>query len=435
VSRSGTVSPREEQGPSFWRLNGINAFWFTSQGLWNSVYILLAVSAALIAPADKELVVGRATAAGGVLAVLVPIAAGMLSDRTRGRWGRRTPWILGGTAINLVGLGLLAWSPSVPALIAAFMVLQLGNNAASAAFAALIPDIVAEPRRGRASGLLNSASILGTIACLGLTLAALGAYGSTSRGVTASYAGIAALLVLSLGLALALLREPVLASSSSSAGLADLLAGTVASLRQPDFVWVIATRTVQTLGIWTILPFITFYFQDVARADNFGAASDLWLLVVLAASTGPALLCGYLSDRTGRRKLFVYLSSGLQTAVAAVLLFSLITDLRWMYALGIAFGVGYGAYSAVDWALACDVLPAPQRSAARDMALFHVAYTLPQVVAPALLAPALVALNRPGGAVLGLSTGSDLGFRAVFATATIWFVLATVMVRNIRGVR
>ena len=97
--------------PGFWRLNGINTFWAASQGMWNAVYVLLAISAAVVAPTQKALVVSRATAVGGVLAVLVPVAAGWLSDRTRTRWGRRTPWIAAGAAVNVCGLALLAWAP------------------------------------------------------------------------------------------------------------------------------------------------------------------------------------------------------------------------------------------------------------------------------------------------------------------------------------
>src|SRR5207249_7524579 len=92
------------EAPGFWRLNGINTFWAASQGMWNAVYVLLAISAAVVAPSEKALVVSRATAVGGVLAVLVPVAAGWLSDRTRTRWGRRTPWIAAGAAVNVVGL-------------------------------------------------------------------------------------------------------------------------------------------------------------------------------------------------------------------------------------------------------------------------------------------------------------------------------------------
>jgi hypothetical protein len=68
------------------------------------------------------------------------------------------------------------------------------------------------------------------------------------------------------------------------------------------------------------------------------------------------------------------------------------------------------------------------------MGVFHVAYTLPQVFAPALLAPVLYRLNQPGS-IAGVTTGPGAGYRAVFATAAVWFVLATVMVRRIRKVR
>src|SRR5215472_4511917 len=247
TTRSEAPVPSVEAGgasgaPGFLRLNGINSFWFASQGMWNSIYILLAISAALLAPDQKELVIGRATAAGGVFAVLVPIVAGALSDRTSGRWGRRTPWIVGGTVVNLIGLALLAWAPSVGILVAAYLVLQLGNNAAAAAFAGIIPDVVPEERHGGASGLLNTASILGTIGCLGITLVMLSAFGSTALGVASSYAVIAALLLLALVVSVALLRErPAPGTGALSRPRAAVLREAFAPLRSHDFFWVVAT--------------------------------------------------------------------------------------------------------------------------------------------------------------------------------------------------
>lgn len=435
------ASSQPQTGPRFWRLNGINLFWFASQGLWNATYVLLAVAASLIAPRSKELVVGQATALGGVLAVVVPVAVGWLSDRTSSRFGRRTPWIVGGTVLNLAGFGLLIWSGSVPALLFAYVVFQLGNNASEAAFAAVIPDVVPQEARGGASGLLNTASILGTVTCLALTVVLLKVFGSTSTGVNAAWAAIAVLLAACLAVSMVLLREPPhrsLRRPRSAPGPAAVLAGLAAllkPLRDRDFRWVLLTRILQTLGIWTILPFVAFYFQDVVKADNYGATSSLWLLCVLAGGILPALACGILSDRWGRRKLFVYVSSGLQAAVSCVLLLTLVRDVWVLYALGVLFGVGFGAYSAVDWALACDVLPDREHSAAGGMALFHVAYTLPQVFAPALLAAALSNLNRGGSMFLGMPTGGNLGFRVVFASASLWFLASTIMVRQIRGVR
>jgi MFS family permease len=117
------------------------------------------------------------------------------------------------------------------------------------------------------------------------------------------------------------------------------------------------------------------------------------------------------------------------------LLFGLIRSLTVLYVLGVLYGIGYGAYYAVDWALACDVLPDRERAAGRDMALWHVSFTLPQVLAPAILASFLHFLNEPGHQLAGVITGHDLGFRFIFGSAALWFILGTVMVSRIRGVR
>ena len=52
-----------------------------------------------------------------------------------------------------------------------------------------------------------------------------------------------------------------------------------------------------------------------------------------------------------------------------------------------------------------------------------------------LTARLLEFLNEPGHVFIGEATGGNLGYRIVFATAVVWFVLGTVMVSRIRGVR
>src|SRR5437660_5348641 len=132
---------------SFGRLAAINAFWFGGGAHWQPIYIaLIPVGATLIAGRDADLLIGRVTAAGGVFALLTPILVGWLSDRTVTRWGRRRPWMVAGTILNIVGLGLLAFAASPLALIAAYLLVQLSNNPAGAAYTAGLPDAAcAEP--------------------------------------------------------------------------------------------------------------------------------------------------------------------------------------------------------------------------------------------------------------------------------------------------
>jgi MFS family permease len=207
------------------------------------------------------------------------------------------------------------------------------------------------------------------------------------------------------------------------------------AFRSNDFFWTFATRFLVQLGIYTILPWIGLYFHDVVRSRDFGTAAAYWSLAVLGGAVPTSFIGGHLSDRIGRRKVFVYISGGVMALVASVLLFGLVDSLPVLYVMGVVFGLGYGCYFSVDWALACDVLPDSQKSAGRDMALWHIAFALPAALGATLTAKPLHYLNESGHAFIGMTSGGNLGFRLVFATAAIWFVLGTLMVGRIRGVR
>ena len=485
---------------SFGRLAAINAFWFGGGAHWQPIYIsLIPVGATLIAGSSADLLIGRVTAAGGIFALLTPILTGWLSDRTVSRWGRRRPWMVAGTILNVIGLGLLALSASQLTFVLAYLVVQLSNNAAGAAYTGVIPDVVRAEDRGRASGLLGTMNQLGTVVGVGAVGLTFKLYGDTRAGLLAGYGVVAVILVITLLITVVAVKEPVPISRAISlprfgilfpppngqgrvgapvlicaaaflvalialfaillaplgplvwpvvavfvaAGIATVLAARrlpalisfFQAFRSNDFFWTFATRALVTLGIFSILPFMELYFRDVVRSKDAGAASAFWLLAVIAGAIVPSIVGGMLSDRTGRRKLFVYISSAMQAVVVSVLLFGLVRSIAVLYVLGILYGIGYGAYYAVDWALACDVLPNREEAAGRDMALWHVSFTLPQVLAPAVLAGFLHFLNEPGHQLLSLSSGHDLGFRFIFGSAALWFILGTVMVSRIRGVR
>ena len=490
MATAAAPKPATSTRLGYGRLAALNAFWFGGGAHWQPISIsLLPVGAMLVSRHSPELVVGRATAAGGIFAMLVPILAGFLSDRTSSRWGRRRPWMVIGTVFNVIGLGLLAFAGSPAMVIVAYVFVQASNNAASAAYAGVIPDVVPALERGRASGLLGTMNQLGTVVGVGLVGVVLAELGSNRGGLIAGYGVIVVILLASLMITVRAVHEaptnfrqarsdpqrsiPPMALAAAISFLITLVAvltvlifslGIVAwpvggvaivsgvitvstGLRVPairgflspfahrDFFWVFMTRFLTTLGIWSVLPFVAFYFQDVVRIHNAGAASAIWLLAVIGGAILPSIIGGHLSDRLSRRKPFVYLSSGIQAAVVSVLVCGLITSLPVMYVLGICFGIGYGMYYAVDWALACDVLPDCEGSAGKDMGLWHTSFTLPQALAPAVLAGVLYYFNQSGHTVIGLTTGHNLGFRLVFGGAALWFILGTVMVSQIRGVR
>jgi MFS family permease len=104
---------------------------------------------------------------------------------------------------------------------------------------------------------------------------------------------------------------------------------------------------------------------------------------------------------------------------------ALFPNLPFTYAVAALFGAGYGVYAAVDWAMALDALPA-REYAAKDMGIWHVSMVLTQIIAQMVTGFTLNALQ---------DHSLLLSYRVVFAMTAVWFLLGTVFVPRIRGVR
>ncbi|MHA0042759.1 MFS transporter [Deinococcus sp. PEB2-63] len=90
---------------------------------------------------------------GALISLLANPIFGALSDRARGRLGRRRPYLIGGAIAATAGLLLLGVGGSVPILVAGWGLTQLALNAYQAALTAVIPDRVPPSQRATVSGL------------------------------------------------------------------------------------------------------------------------------------------------------------------------------------------------------------------------------------------------------------------------------------------
>ena len=93
--------------------------------------------------------------AGVIIAVLVQPTAGSISDYTISRLGRRKPYILIGSLLDVVFLVGIATSNTVLALAAFVVLLQFSANFAQGPFQGYVPDLVPAPQVGLASALVG----------------------------------------------------------------------------------------------------------------------------------------------------------------------------------------------------------------------------------------------------------------------------------------
>ena len=84
-------------------------------------------------------VLATVSSIGGVLGV---IFGGLLSDRTRSKWGKRKPWLLAGALLSGCSMAPIWFTTSFALLVALFTLCHVGVNVMVAALSALLPDRV-----------------------------------------------------------------------------------------------------------------------------------------------------------------------------------------------------------------------------------------------------------------------------------------------------
>lgn len=386
-----------------------------SVGLWagffGPIQVLLAQQAQLVAPDHKELVFGLVTGLGAAVSVLCNPLFGAFSDRTTLRAGRRMPWVVLGGLTGAGALVILAGTESVAGMVVGWCLAQAGLNAMLAAITATVPDQVPERQRGYVGGWVAVAQTLGIVG--GVAIADATGAVSTGYLVTA-----AAVVVLALPFVLRSGDLPLDKEDRPPFAPKRFLRGFwVDPRRHPDFGWAWVTRFAVNLGNALGTLYLFFYLQDaVGYHDPEGGV--LVLTVVYAATlVATTVLGGIWSDRVGRRKVFVIVSG--VVAGSAALVLALAQTWAGAIAGAVILGAGYGVYTAVDFALITEVLPAAA-ARAKDLGVINVANALPQVLAP-FVATLLVA--RAGGYV------------SLYLTSCAVCVLGSYLVRNIRSVR
>jgi MFS family permease len=364
---------------------------------------------------DKVVAFGIISGIAGACALVAYPLTGALSDRTTSRFGRRRPWILGGALLFAASLVVLGLQDTMVGIGILWSLAIIGFCMLTSALTATISDQVPIHQRGFVSGWLSAPQAVGTIAglLLVITLALSQFFGYTLMAV---------LLVLFVLPFILRIPDAVLPKEQRPPfTMRALVTGFWISPRQfPDFGWTLLSRILVNFGNAFGTGLLLYFLQDGLGFASGDPSEDalltltlIYMVFVIIASLG----LGKLSDRLGRRQVFVFTATALQ-AIAALMLAFVPTFEVAMVAAGF-LGLGYGCFLSVDQALATQVLP---YAAARgkDLGIMNIATTVPQALAPLLGAFIVAAL---------------VGFQGLFLIAAISALVGGLAVIPVRTVR
>ncbi|WP_405805313.1 MFS transporter [Streptomyces sp. NBC_00210] len=361
------------------------------------IQVLLAEQIDAIDPSGKEIALGWTTGIGALVAVVANPLAGALSDRTGSRFGRRRPWILGGAAAGAAGLAVTAAQTTVVGVTIGWCLAQLGLNAMLAGASAVVPDQVPIGQRAAVSGFIGIPPTLGLV--VGALLVTM-----VVTGTAAGYLLLAALTVLCALPFVLLTHDPqVPPSARESVRAADFW---VSPRANPDFAWAWVTRFLVMLGNATGTLYLLYFLKDAVHYADPDEGVLILTLLYTAGAVVTAIGGGVVSDRWGRRRALVSVSSVVMAMASLLLALSH----TWPVAMGAALllGLGFGVYIGVDQALITQVLPrAGDR--AKDLGVINIANSAPQVLGPALAAPIVTYAGGYGGLYLTSAVVTVLG--------------------------
>ncbi|NQX34516.1 MFS transporter [Herbiconiux sp. VKM Ac-2851] len=369
----------------------------------------LAVRISELDPGHEE-VLGYVTGIAQIVYLVASPLIGVWSDRLQSRFGRRSPFVVGGALLGIVGLVVISSAPSVLIVGVGWVIGLMGWATAGQAIQNRQAETVPEEQRGRISALTGLLAQVAPVLGIGIAYAV-----ASSTLLVFVIPGLVGLLCVILFTVLKKERSSVGLASTAPVSVKSILSSYVFNPRKhPDFGWNWLGRFLFFMGLYFNTSFGTFFYAQrlgLPVKEVAGIVAIIGLIGIVAATVG-ALGAGFLSDKLRRRKLFALIGAVLFVfgAVTEAFAHSFVTLLIGSLIMQLAIA----AFSAVDQAIVFAVIP-DRAQTGRYLAVVAFAQKIPSGIAP-LIAPLIITVGAVGadknytalylaGAVLALAGG------------------------------
>lgn len=394
----------------------VSTGWISRYGLmyfgqniaWSTPSQLLIANQILIwHPGNKEQLLGWLMGVGGITSMAGSLIVGVLSDRTHSRFGRRAPWVLGGAIAAAAALLGAAFAPGYAFLFAIWAFFQLVLAFSITSAQTIPPDRVPTQQYGTISGVMGVTYTIAVVA---------GSVVGAMLSIKIAYLITAAVLMCGVLPFLLVDRDQPSTKIVERKAHGPLLPKWSEAT---DFWWVFITRLLVTMAQAIALFYLLYYLRDRIGMKTDAANQGVMILSIVYAVCViiTAVWSGRSSDRSGRRKIYVGLSSAGVAIAALILVFA--QEFSFVIIAAIVLGMSWGVYQAIDQALINQILPS-EEDRAKDMGLMNLAVAIPNAAAPFIAAQVLA---------------QGLGYAGLYIIAAGLTLTGAVLIVKVKGVR
>ncbi|MCL6606362.1 MAG: MFS transporter [Paenibacillus sp.] len=332
---------------------------------------------------------------GSFTGVFVQYIAGVLSDRSKFKMGRRKPFILMGTLLTTISMCFLPFAPSYWSLFVIAFIFYFSLNFYQGPYYSLIPETVKENQLGLANGFSKVVSVLGGAFIFVIGPRLWDNTSSFNQNHSLPFFVSAFLGILTVVITLLFIKEKPVSTEYKRTKIAfDFY-------KYPSAMKLFAAIFFIYLGYGSITPYFVKYCINQLNLSAETASFSLLLLTLTGAIFAYPL--GVLSDKIKRKTVMLV---GAIIFVFAMFAGIFISGISGLYIVMSVIGIGFIAIQVTSYAILAEVVPRDRLG--EFMGIFNFFVSISQFIA---------------GLLMGVLLDS-VGYKIFFPLAGFWILIA-----------
>lgn len=359
------------------------------------------------------------SALGMIVAAISNMVAGYFSDRTKSRFGKRTPWLVSGAFVFMLAMILASTASSIPFLLLSWMLGQIALNFIVAPMVAWL-DLAPDSGKGTASSAYGGLGMaLGNNGFTILAAVFLSQYrlGFIIFGIITFIGTLIAAFIVREPSNLEEKMDQSSLPKKNKLSIKEILAVFPKWSVGRDYYLALIGKISQGIGNFAITGYLLFIMTDFLHKDTSATQQSVQLINIIMLIFGIVMgfIAGPISDKFNILKLPVGLST-IALGIGALSLFFLQNDVG-IIIYGFMAGLGMGIWNSLDNLLNLRVIP-DKEQVGLFLGIYNLGNTVTQAIAPVIAAFMI----------------AQIGFSSIFIMSFVLAIIGGISILSIKSV-